>query len=94
MIFQHFNLLNSRTVFHNVAIPLILQGRDKAFIRARVNELLAFVHLSDKAQQYPDELSGGQKQRVGIARALAATPQFCFATKPPLRWTRTPPCRS
>lgn len=76
MIFQHFNLLNSRTVFHNVAIPLILQGRDKAFIRARVNELLAFVHLSDKAQQYPDELSGGQKQRVGIARALATNPSI------------------
>lgn len=76
MIFQHFNLLNSRTVFHNVAIPLILQGRDKAFIRARVNELLAFVNLSDKAQSYPDELSGGQKQRVGIARALATNPSI------------------
>lgn len=76
MIFQHFNLLNSRTVFHNVAIPLILQGRDKAFIRERVNELLAFVDLSDKAQRYPDELSGGQKQRVGIARALATNPSI------------------
>jgi len=74
MIFQHFNLLNARTVFHNVAIPLILQGRDKAFIRARVDELLAFVNLSDKAHSYPDELSGGQKQRVGIARALATNP--------------------
>lgn len=74
MIFQHFNLLNVRTVFHNVAIPLILQGRDKAFIRARVDELLAFVNLSDKAHSYPDELSGGQKQRVGIARALATNP--------------------
>lgn len=76
MIFQHFNLLNSRTVYHNVAIPLILQGRDKAFIRERVNELLAFVNLSEKAQSYPDELSGGQKQRVGIARALAANPSI------------------
>ena len=76
MIFQHFNLLNSRTVFHNVAIPLILEGRDKAFIRERVNELLAFVNLSDKAQSYPDELSGGQKQRVGIARALATNPSI------------------
>lgn len=76
MIFQHFNLLNSRTVFHNVAIPLILQGRDKAFIRNRVNELLAFVNLSEKAQSYPDELSGGQKQRVGIARALASNPSI------------------
>lgn len=76
MIFQHFNLLNSRTVFHNVAIPLILQGRDKAFIRDRVNELLAFVNLSEKARSYPDELSGGQKQRVGIARALASNPSI------------------
>jgi len=76
MIFQHFNLLNSRTVFHNVAIPLILQGRDKTFIRDRVNELLAFVNLSEKAQRYPDELSGGQKQRVGIARALASNPSI------------------
>ncbi len=74
MIFQHFNLLNARTVFHNVAIPLILQGRDKDFIAVRVAELLAFVNLSDKAHSYPDELSGGQKQRVGIARALATNP--------------------
>lgn len=74
MIFQNFNLLNSKTVFHNVAIPLILQGRDKAFIQARVTELLAFVSLSDKVNSYPNELSGGQKQRVGIARALATNP--------------------
>ncbi|MDE8557677.1 methionine ABC transporter ATP-binding protein [Pantoea agglomerans] len=74
MIFQHFNLLNARTVFHNVAIPLILQGRSKDFIATRVAELLAFVNLSDKANSYPDELSGGQKQRVGIARALATNP--------------------
>ncbi|WP_437888962.1 methionine ABC transporter ATP-binding protein [Phytobacter sp. V91] len=74
MIFQNFNLLNSKTVFHNVAIPLILQGRDKAFIRARVTELLEFVNLSDKVNSYPNELSGGQKQRVGIARALATNP--------------------
>lgn len=74
MIFQNFNLLNSKTVFHNVAIPLILQGRDNAFIQARVKELLAFVNLSDKVNNYPNELSGGQKQRVGIARALATNP--------------------
>ena len=74
MIFQNFNLLNSKTVFHNIAIPLILQGRDKAFIQARVAELLAFVDLSDKIHSYPNELSGGQKQRVGIARALAPNP--------------------
>lgn len=76
MIFQHFNLLNSRSVFHNVAIPLILQGRDKASIHERVNELLEFVSLSDKARSYPNELSGGQKQRVGIARALASNPSI------------------
>lgn len=74
MIFQSFNLLNAKTVFHNVAIPLILQGKDKAFIQARVNELLDFVSLGDKAHSFPDELSGGQKQRVGIARALATNP--------------------
>lgn len=74
MIFQNFNLLNSKTVFHNIAIPLILQGRDRAFIQARVTELLAFVNLSDKIHSYPNELSGGQKQRVGIARALATNP--------------------
>ena len=74
MIFQNFNLLNSKTVFHNIAIPLILQRRDKAFIQARVAELLAFVDLSDKMHSYPNELSGGQKQRVGIARALATNP--------------------
>lgn len=74
MIFQNFNLLNSKTVFHNVAIPLILQGRDNASIQARVTELLAFVNLSDKIHSFPNELSGGQKQRVGIARALATNP--------------------
>ncbi|MEQ4531784.1 MAG: ATP-binding cassette domain-containing protein [Mixta sp.] len=76
MIFQHFNLLNARTVFHNIAIPLILQGRDKAFIRTRVEELLDFIGLRDKADSYPNELSGGQKQRVGIARALATNPSI------------------
>lgn len=76
MIFQNFNLLNSKTVFHNIAIPLILQGRDRAFIQARVTELLAFVNLSDKVHSYPNELSGGQKQRVGIARALATNPSI------------------
>ncbi|MDN4080956.1 methionine ABC transporter ATP-binding protein [Paenibacillus polymyxa] len=74
MIFQHFNLLESKTVFENIAIPLVLLKRNKREIERRVTELLAFTGLSDKANSYPSELSGGQKQRVGIARALASNP--------------------
>lgn len=76
MIFQHFNLLESKKVFDNVAIPLVLLKKNKNEIRERVQELLAFVGLSDKAGSYPSELSGGQKQRVGIARALASNPSI------------------
>ncbi|GGI40867.1 methionine ABC transporter ATP-binding protein [Mammaliicoccus stepanovicii] len=76
MIFQHFNLLNSKTVFNNVAMPLILQGKSKANIKSKVNELLEFVGLEDKGNQYPNELSGGQKQRVAIARALVTDPKI------------------
>lgn len=74
MIFQHFNLLNSKTIFQNIAIPLILMKESKQTIKQRVIELLQFVGLEDKADSYPNELSGGQKQRVGIARALATNP--------------------
>ncbi|RAZ81287.1 methionine ABC transporter ATP-binding protein [Planococcus halotolerans] len=74
MIFQHFNLLNSKTVFHNVAMPLILANTPKNKIKEQVKELLDFVGLSDQATKYPDQLSGGQKQRIGIARALATNP--------------------
>ncbi|EHI98669.1 Phosphonate-transporting ATPase [Clostridium sp. DL-VIII] len=74
MIFQHFNLLESKNVFENVAIPLVLNHRPKDEIESRVNELLEFVGLEDKAKAYPSELSGGQKQRIGIARALATNP--------------------
>jgi len=76
MIFQHFNLLNSKTIYHNVAIPLVLSKKDKREINARVMELLDFVGLADKADSYPNELSGGQKQRIGIARALASNPSI------------------
>lgn len=71
MIFQQFNLLLSRNIFHNIAYPLRLAGVSKAETKKRVYELLDFVGLSDKAKAYPEQLSGGQKQRVGIARALA-----------------------
>lgn len=71
MIFQEFNLLETKTVFDNIAIPLVLRHENKQKIKARVEELLKFVGLEDKAKALPGELSGGQKQRVGIARALA-----------------------
>ncbi|HTN34716.1 MAG TPA: methionine ABC transporter ATP-binding protein [Marinobacter sp.] len=75
MIFQHFNLLSSKTVTGNIAFPMILAGiYSKTEIRDRVKELLALVGLSDHATKYPSQLSGGQKQRVGIARALACRP--------------------
>lgn len=76
MIFQHFNLLNSKTVFQNIAIPLVLSKMDKKAMKVRVDELLDFVGLADKAESYPNELSGGQKQRIGIARALASNPSI------------------
>ena len=75
MIFQHFNLLSSRTVFGNVALPLELIGTPAAEIRRKVGALLDLVGLTDKRERYPAELSGGQKQRVGIARALATDPK-------------------
>ena len=75
MIFQHFNLLSSKTVADNVAMPLKLAGElTRAQIKQRVIELLARVGLSEHADKYPAQLSGGQKQRVGIARALSTDP--------------------
>ncbi|MHB0774191.1 methionine ABC transporter ATP-binding protein [Halomonas sp. WWR20] len=75
MIFQHFNLLSSRTVYANVALPLELMGIPRRDIRERVMPLLDLTGLTDKVDKYPAELSGGQKQRVAIARALASRPK-------------------
>ncbi|EKO3478061.1 methionine ABC transporter ATP-binding protein MetN [Vibrio fluvialis] len=75
MIFQHFNLLSSRTVFENIALPLELSGKDDEHIERKVSELLTLVGLADKRDSYPSNLSGGQKQRVAIARALASDPK-------------------
>ncbi|WGW01083.1 methionine ABC transporter ATP-binding protein MetN [Vibrio sp. YMD68] len=75
MIFQHFNLLSSRTVFDNIALPLELAGQSKQHIESKISELLKLVGLADKRDTYPANLSGGQKQRVAIARALASDPK-------------------
>lgn len=76
MIFQQFNLLDSRTVYENVAIPLRLNHTEPVQLDRTVKTLLQFVGLEDKAGSYPIQLSGGQKQRVGIARALATNPSI------------------
>ncbi len=79
MIFQHFNLFVQKNVFENIAYPLRLEKWSKKDITRRVNELLDYVELSEKAQSYPAELSGGQKQRVAIARALALNPKLILS---------------
>ncbi|GMK39120.1 hypothetical protein PCCS19_21740 [Paenibacillus sp. CCS19] len=79
MIFQHFNLLDGKTVYQNVAFPLVVAGHPRERIRLRVREILDLVNLSDKEEAYPAQLSGGQKQRVGIARALANEPDVLLS---------------
>lgn len=76
MIFQHFNLMQTKTVAANIEMPMKLLGWSKAEREKRLEELLDFIDLKHKRHAFPDELSGGQKQRVGIARALANHPKI------------------
>lgn len=82
MIFQHFNLLNNRTVSENVSFPLEISRFSKTERKQRVEECLELVGLSDKANVYPAKLSGGQKQRVAIARALVTNPSILLCDEP------------
>lgn len=76
MIFQHFNLLQSKTVYDNIALAMRIQNLDEETIKAKIDELLPLVELEDKRYAYPAQLSGGQKQRVAIARALSCSPKI------------------
>lgn len=82
MIFQNHHLLMDRTVFDNVALPLIIEGYSQKEIRKRVDAALEKVHLSDKQKCYPFMLSGGEQQRVGIARAIVNKPPIILADEP------------
>ena len=82
MIFQQFNLINTKTVYENVAFAMRVGGKDKEQIKQRVPEVLQLVGLLDRASSYPAKLSGGEKQRVGIARALVNSPQILLCDEP------------
>jgi putative ABC transport system ATP-binding protein len=81
-IFQFFNLVPTLTVAENLQLPLALLGRDAMVARARVQELLGQVELTDRASSFPDRLSGGEQQRVAVARALAHDPRLVLADEP------------
>ena len=83
MVFQQFNLLESKTVYHNIALPLILAKTPKVEIDKKVKEVLKIVELEDKKDTYISQLSGGQKQRVGIARALTTDPELLLCDQIP-----------
>lgn len=86
MIFQHFNLLWSRTVYDNIALPLEIAGVNKADIDHKVKSLIKLVGLEGRENAYPSELSGGQKQRVGIARALSNDPKYYSVMRRQALW--------
>jgi len=82
MIFQNHNLLMDRTIFDNVALPLVIEGYSHKETRKRVEAALEKVHLTDKLRCFPNMLSGGEQQRVGIARALVNKPPILLADEP------------
>lgn len=85
MVFQNFNLLESKTVFTNVAMPFILLGKNKKFIQVRVAELLDFVGLGDKSHSFPNELSGGQNNGSVLPVRWQLIHLFCCVMRPPHR---------